>query len=71
MPIPKENYSFLIAQIIPILSQRPKSLDWLTRLLGYQTIYTNHRGGNSVHKHKTIEFDVLGGRPATNYIQIT
>ena len=29
------------------------------------------RGGNSVHKHKTMEFDVVGGRPTTNYIQIT
>ena len=29
------------------------------------------RGGNSVHKHKTMEFDVVGGRSTTNYIQIT
>ena len=28
-------------------------------------------GGNSVHKHKTMEFDMVGGRPTTNYIQIT
>lgn len=29
------------------------------------TIYINHRGGNIVHKHKTIQFDAVGeGRPA-------
>ena len=38
---------------------------------GMPIIYTNHLGGNSVHKHKTIEFDVVGGRSTTNYIQIT
>ena len=31
------------------------------------TIYTNHPGGNSVHKHKTIEFDGVGRRTASNY----
>ena len=29
------------------------------------------QGGNSVHKHNTMEFDVVGGRSTTNYIQIT
>ena len=24
------------------------------------TIYTNHPGGNIVHKHKTIKFDLVG-----------
>ena len=24
------------------------------------TIYTNHQGGNIVHKHKTIKFDLVG-----------
>ena len=38
---------------------------------GVLVIYTNHLGGNSVHKHKTIEFDILDGRTTTNYIQIT
>ena len=32
---------------------------------GVLTIYTNHPGGNLVHKHKTIIFDVGGERPAT------
>ena len=32
-----------------------------------RTIYTTHPGGNLVHKHKTIEFGVLGEQPATKY----
>ena len=28
------------------------------------TIYINHRGGNIVHKHKTIQFDAVGEGPA-------
>ena len=39
--------------------------------LGVLTIYTNHPGGNSVHKHKTIKFDVVGRRTASNYTQIS
>ena len=35
------------------------------------TIYSNHQDGNSVHRHKTIKFDVVGKRPATKYIQIS
>ena len=31
----------------------------------------NHPGKNLVHKHKTLEFGVLGEQPATRYIQIT
>ena len=27
-------------------------------------IYINHRGGNIVHKHKTIQFDAVGEGPA-------
>ena len=38
---------------------------------GALTIYTNHPGGNSVHKHKTIEFDVAGRRTASNSIEIS
>ena len=39
---------------------------------GYMlTIYTNHPGENRVQKHKTIQFDVVGKRPATNYTQIS
>ena len=30
------------------------------------TIYSNHPGGNSAHKHKTIEFDMVGRRTASN-----
>ena len=36
------------------------------------TIYTNpDPGGNSVRKHKAIEFEVVGELPATKYIQIS
>ena len=35
------------------------------------TIYSNHQDGNSVHRHKTIKFDVVGKRTATKYIQIS
>ena len=35
------------------------------------TIYSNHQDGNSVHRHKTIKFDVVGKRPAIKYIQIS
>ena len=38
---------------------------------GVLTIYTNHPGGNPVHKHKTIKFDVVGEQPATEYIKIS
>ena len=34
------------------------------------TIYTNYPGGNTVHKHKTIKFEVVGEQPAIMYIQI-
>ena len=37
---------------------------------GALNIYTNHPGGNPVHKHKTIKFDVVGEQPATEYIKI-
>ena len=33
----------------------------------FLTIYTNHPSENFVHEHKTIEFDLVGGRPATIY----
>ena len=29
------------------------------------TIYTNHPGGNLVHKHQIIKLDVIGESPAT------
>ena len=35
------------------------------------TIYSNHQDGNSVHRHKTIKFDVVGKRTATKHIQIS
>ena len=35
------------------------------------TIYTNYPGGNPVHKHKTIKFEVVGEQPAIMYIQIS
>ena len=35
------------------------------------TIYTNHPGGNLVHKHQTIKFDVKRERSATNKISWT
>ena len=39
---------------------------------GYMlTIYTNHPGENRVQKHKSIKFDVVAKRPATNYTQIS
>ena len=38
------------------------------RRYGVLTIYTNHPGGNLVHKYKTIKFDVVVERPATKYI---
>ena len=34
------------------------------------TIYTNHMGGNLVHKQKTTNFDLVGEQPTTKYIQI-
>ena len=34
------------------------------------TIYTNHPGGNFLHKQKAIKFDVVGEWPATKYTQI-
>ena len=34
-------------------------------------IYTNHPGGNLVHKHKTIKFDIVRKWSATKYIQIS
>ena len=33
-------------------------------------MYTNHPGGNLVHKHKTTNFDLGGEQPTTKYIQI-
>ena len=30
------------------------------------TIYINHPGGHLVYKQKTVKFDVVGERPATN-----
>ena len=30
---------------------------------GVLTIYTNHLGGSLVHKHKAINFDMVGERP--------
>ena len=39
---------------------------------GYMLIiYTNHPGENRVQKHKTIKFDVMAKRTATNYTQIS
>ena len=37
--------------------------------LGVLTIYSDHPGGNLVHKHKTLIFDTVGERPTTKYIQ--
>ena len=34
-------------------------------------MYTNYPGGNLVHKHNTIKFDVLREQPTTKYIQIS
>ena len=36
-----------------------------TRLL---TIHINHPGGNLVHKHQAMKFDLEGERRATKYI---
>ena len=36
---------------------------------GVLTIYTNHPGGNLVHKHKTVRADEVGEQTATKYIQ--
>ena len=40
---------------------------------GTLTVNTIHPGGNLVHKHKPLKFDVVGERPATEteYIQIS
>ena len=35
-----------------------------------RNIYTNHQGGNLVHKHKTLIFGVVQVRAATKYTQI-
>ena len=35
------------------------------------TIYTNHPDGILVHKSETIKFDMMGGWPTTNYVQIS
>ena len=35
-----------------------------------RNIYTNHPGGNLVHKHKTVIFGVVQVRAATKYTQI-
>ena len=37
--------------------------------LGVLTIYTDHPGGNLVHKNKTLIFNTVGERPNTKYIQ--
>ena len=37
--------------------------------LGVLTIYTDHPGGNLVHKNKTLIFNTVGERPTTKYIQ--
>ena len=49
-----------------IVKQQVTQLHWET--WGVLTIYTNHPGGNLVHKHKTIKFDMGKERPATMYI---
>ena len=40
-----------------------------TKRLGVLTIYTDHPGGNLVHKNKTLIFNTVGERPTTKYIQ--
>ena len=35
-----------------------------------RNIYTDHPGGNLVHKHKTVIFGVVRVRAATKYTQI-
>lgn len=35
------------------------------------TIYLNQPTGNIVHKHKTINFEMVGARAATKYIEIS
>lgn len=35
------------------------------------TIYLNQPAGNLVHKHKTINFEMVGARAATKYIEIS
>ena len=37
--------------------------------LSVLTIYTDHPGGNLVHKNKTLIFNTVGERPTTKYIQ--
>ena len=37
--------------------------------LGVLTVYTDHPGGNLVHKNKTLIFNTVGERPSTKYIQ--
>ena len=45
-----------------------KTPGWIVTA-GVVTIYTNNPGGNLAHKHKTIKFDVVGERPAMEYIK--
>lgn len=35
------------------------------------TIYLNQPAGNLIHKHKTINFEMVGERAATKYIEIS
>ena len=35
------------------------------------TIYLNPPAGNLIHKHKTINFEMVGERAATKYIEIS
>ena len=44
---------------------------YIIRKPGVLTTQTNHPGGNPVHKHKTIKFEVVGEQPAIMYIQIS
>ena len=37
--------------------------------LGVLTVYTDHPGGNLVHKNKTLIFNTVGERPTTKYMQ--
>ena len=65
---PKKNFGPLGPQFGPKIrgGGPPGPLPGI-RHLGVLTIYKNHPCGNLVHKHKTINFVVVGGSPTTKH----
>ena len=67
---------FYVVKIILIcahsycLKTKCQRLDFQQENRSYH-FYTNHPGGDLVHKHQTIKFDVAGERSATNKINGT